>query len=421
MPAARTIIVAIACCLAGGCKSKDAPAPRADDTAASQQAAPAAPAAPPGDAAPRSDDIELDLPPPPPVPELPLGLPPLPESTARARDSAAEVALGRMLFFDSRLSRPGLSSTDSAMSCASCHDPERGWADGRVRADTVAGKPNLRHTPALVNLAYATELFWDGRVSDLEAMIEVHWKGQMLAGHSAAGATARLADIPAYPAHFRRAFGDRTISAAAVSAALAAFVRTLFSGDSPWDRYEAGDRSAVSEDAIAGFAIFTRKAQCALCHPPPLYTDGGYHDVGVGAIGPDDMLIDVGRALVTRDAHDEGAFKTPTLRGATRTAPYYHDGSAASLAETLEHGLRAAALRAAPGTVPGRLSSEEIQQLMAFLQALTPDDAALVPPGLPRPPAARQPTEDTPAEPAPAEPAPAAPVQAEPAPAGSTR
>jgi cytochrome c peroxidase len=311
---------------------------------------------------------DMELPPPPPVPGLPLGLPPLPESTARAHDSAAAVALGRMLFFDSRLSR------NSAMSCASCHDPERGWADGRVRADTVAGKPNLRHTPVLVNLAYAAEFFWDGRIGDLAATIEVHWKGQMLAGHSATGVTARLAEFPAYPAHFRRAYGDRSVSPRAVSAALAAFVRTLFNGDSPWDHYEAGDRSAVSEDAIAGFTIFTRKAQCALCHPPPLYTDGGYHDVGMGAIGPENTLIDVGRALVTRDPQDEGAFKTPTLRGVVHTAPYYHDGSAASLAETLEHGLRAAARRAAPGTVPGRLSNEEIHQLVAFLQALTPPE-----------------------------------------------
>jgi cytochrome c peroxidase len=321
----------------------------------------------------------MELPPPPPIPGLPRGLPPGPEPGAddRVRDSAAEVALGRLLFFDPRLSRNG------AMTCASCHDPAMGWSDGRIRADTVASKPNLRHTPTLVNLAYATEFFWDGRVNDLEAAIQVHWKGQMLAGHGPAGAAARLADIPAYRVHFRRAFGERAISASTISAALAAFLRTLFSGDSPWDRYEAGERAAVSEDAIAGFAIFTQKAQCALCHPPPLYTDHGYHNVGVGAIGPDDVLIDMGRALVTRDAGDEGAFKTPTLRGVARTPPYYHDGSAAFLADTVEHGLRAAARHAAPGTVPLRLSRDEIQQLTAFFQALTPDQPAFVRPRLP--------------------------------------
>jgi cytochrome c peroxidase len=356
----------IGACAPGCKKSKESqptrPAQGLDDAAA--------PPPLPADAGVRVEDMEL--PPPPPVPGLPRGLPPGPEPATDdlARASAAEIALGRLLFFDPRLSR------NADMSCASCHDPDMGWSDGRVRADTVAGKPNLRHTPTLVNLAYATEFFWDGRVNQLEAAMEMHWKGQMLAGHGPAGVAERLADIPTYRAHFRRAFGERAIGTSTISTALARFVRTLFSGDSPWDRYEAGERTAVSEDAIAGFAIFTQKAQCALCHPPPLYTDNGYHNVGVGAIGPDDMLIDMGRALVTRDAEDEGAFRTPTLRGVTRTPPYYHDGSAGLLSDTVEHGLRAAARRAAPGTVPGRLSREEIHQLMAFLQALTPDQPA---------------------------------------------
>jgi cytochrome c peroxidase len=380
MPRLATIVVAVlvACAPAAGCKSKKSPP--AEPAQGSDDAATSPP--PPADAGLRAEDPEL--PPPPPIPGLPRGLPPAPEAAAGdgVHDSAAAAQLGQLLFFDPRLSRNG------AMSCASCHDPGLGWSDGRVRADTVAGKPNLRHTPTLINLAYATAFFWDGRVSELEAAIEVHWKGQMLAGHGPAGAASRLAEFPAYRAHFRRAFGERAISAGTIAAALAAFARTLFSGDSPWDRYEAGEATAVSEDAIAGFAIFTQKAQCALCHPPPLYTDNGYHDVGVGALGPDDMLIDMGRALVTREAGDQGAFKTPTVRGVGHTPPYYHDGSAAFLAGTVEHGLRAAARRAAPGTVPGRLSREEIDQLIAFMQALTPDQPALVRPrlpGLPRP------------------------------------
>lgn len=362
------MLVCLVAMLAAGCKDKkEAPASKPDDAAVAVQ--PAAPA----DAASRIE--EMELPPPPPVPGLPLGLPSRPEHVPA--DNPARVALGRLLFFDKRL------SWNASMSCASCHDPDKGWTDGRIRADNVAQKPNLRHTPTLWNLAYATEFFWDGRVRGLDAMIEAHWKGQMLANHGARTVAARLAALPAYRAHVGRAFRSSGMNADTISAALGAFVRTMFNGDSAWDRYEAGDRSAVSEDAIAGFIIFTRKAQCALCHPPPLYTDGGYHNVGVGAIGPDNMLIDVGRALVTREPDDEGAFKTPTLRGVSLTAPYYHDGSADTLEQTLIHGLRAAAERAAPGTVPGRLSPDEIAQLMAFLQALTPEMVPYARPTLP--------------------------------------
>lgn len=364
------------------CKSRK---PGAEDQT---QAAPHVVAPAVMDAAPEPVPDDMALPPPPPMPDLPRHLPERPERL-KTLDTPARVALGTLLFFDPRLSR------DSSMSCASCHDPDKGWSDGRERALTIAGKPNLRHTPSLVNLAYAKEFFWDGRMSDLEAMILAHWKGQLLGTQSPGTAIARLATLPAYGVHMRRAFGHTTSVASAedIAQALAAFVRTIYSGDSPWDRYEAGDRAAVSEDAVAGFAIFTQKAQCALCHPPPLYTDSGYHDVGVGALGPDNTLIDLGRSMATGVAEDEGAFKTPTLRGLGHSAPYYHDGSAATLTETLDHGLRAAARHAAPGTVPARLSEEETQKLLAFLQALTPEAVPYARPRLPNMP-----------EPGPAEP-----------------
>lgn len=349
-------LCALACAVAlAGCKG--APSRPRD-----RDAAPAVRPALVIDAA-RPDD--LALPPPPPVPDVPLGLPDKP-AISPGPDDAAAVALGRILFFDARLSKSG------ALACASCHDPDKGWSDGRERSLTDAGKPNLRHTPALVNLVYAKALFWDGRLTELDATIEAHWKGQMLAGASPESAVQRVAAIPAYAAHFRRAFG-RPPGAPDVIASLSAFVRTLFSGDSPWDRYEAGDRTAVTEDAVAGFAVFSQTAQCVLCHPPPLYTDGAYHDIGVGAIGQDLRLLDAGRALVTGEPADEGAFKTPTLRGAARSAPYYHDGSGVNLVATLDHGLRAVAQHAGSGGAPVVLTSDEVRQLVAFVQALTPE------------------------------------------------
>lgn len=324
------------------------------------------------------------LPPAPSVPETPLGLPETPR-TADGMRLAATVALGRLLFFDPRL------STTQRMACASCHDPDTGWSDARERARTAAGKLDLRHTPTLVNVAYAKELSWDGRFADLETMLLSHWRGQMLveppadrAGESAAERVlAALGAHPVYRAHFRRAF-EQPARAELLSAALAAFVRTIYSGASPWDRHEAGEPDAVSEDAIAGFDIFNRQAQCALCHPPPLYTDNAYHDIGVGAYGLDDQLLDPGRELVSQRAEDRGRFKTPTLRHVAATGPYFHDGSGETLARTFGHGLRSAAALAGPEVaIPQSLTDEEVRKLLAFLHALTPEIGVYQRPTLP--------------------------------------
>jgi cytochrome c peroxidase len=329
------------------------------------------------------------LPPAPSIPGAPLGLPEAPRNAGddqagdRAR-LAARVVLGRLLFFDPRL------STGERMACASCHAPETGWSDARARARTAAGKLDLRHTPTLVNVVYAAELSWDGRFTDLETMLLSHWRGQMLietpasAGESAAErALAAIAAQPVYRAHFRRAF-NQSVRAEPLSAALAAFVRTIYSGASPWDRHEAGEPDAVGEDAIAGFEIFNRKAQCALCHPPPLYTDHGYHDIGIGAYGLDDQLLDPGRALASKQAEDRGRFKTPTLRHVAATAPYFHDGSGETLADTVAHGLRSAAAMAGPEVViPQSLTDDEVHKLLAFMRALTPETATYERPLLP--------------------------------------
>jgi len=301
------------------------------------------------------------LPAPPVIADAPIGLPPTP-SPAHNPTTPEKVALGRLLFFDERL------SVNRTMSCASCHAPEKGWADGRVLALTVGGALNRRHTPSLLNIGYHSEYYWDGRMATMEAQILANWRGQMAADPEAVAAL--FANIPVYQAMFERAFAEGP-SASRIAEALASYVRTIRSGRSPWDRYEAGEAHGLSQDAVAGAKVFSGRAGCAFCHPPPLYTDLSFHKIGV----PEPELSpDPGRFLATKSESDRGAFKTPGLRGLARTAPYFHNGTAQTLDEVL-----ALKLRSAPRT----LSATEVRQLSTFLQALSPAASAAPAPDLP--------------------------------------
>ena len=188
------------------------------------------------------------------------------------------------------------------------------------RPSTAAGRPSLRRAPAVVNLAWARELGWDGRGGDLVSWLPNHAKSQL--DQSLDDAAVRLAASSTYAAHLVRAAAGRG-HGDTVLAALAAFVQTRFAGASPWDAHEAGSAGAVTDDVVAGYQLFVGKALCGSCHPPPLYTDHDFHRLGLIA-SPDD-----GRGRV--DPAQAGAFKTPGLRGAAARARFFHDGSAASL------------------------------------------------------------------------------------------
>ncbi|HEU5055292.1 MAG TPA: cytochrome c peroxidase [Kofleriaceae bacterium] len=319
----------------------------------------AAPAEPPVEHVPRERSVKEELPPAPPVPDPPRGLPPTP-SPDHNPTTPEKVELGRLLFFEPRLSESG------GMSCASCHQPEHGFSSPDKRSAIAGGRLNLRHTPTLYNTAYNQTWAWDGNMPVLEAMVLSHWKGQL--GAAPEAVAAELPRAPGYAGRFARAFDGDPASRDHVTEALAAFVRTIRSGDSPWDRHEAGEAGAVSADALAGFRIFTERAGCATCHPPPLYSDGQFHPRGVG----DES--DPGRARVTADSRHSGAFKTPGLRSLVDTAPYFHDGSAATLEAAVDHEL-------ARSERP--LSPDERRQLVEFLKALSPAPVPMVRPELP--------------------------------------
>ena len=273
----------------------------------------------------------------------------------------AKAELGKMLFFDTRL------SSNNQVSCQTCHQHDKGWTDGIPFSTKVGGAVNTRNSPTLYNVGYQELYYWDGRATSMENNVTAAWKGHMDGDTDAMSAT--LAGIPEYSAKFEEAFGEAP-SGENIVMALTSFVRTLRSGNSAWDRYVAGDDSAVSEDVKKGQEIFMVKAACAQCHVPPLYTDMDFHNVGIGIHGDNP---DIGRGKEGLDPTRPYAFKTPTLRSVTKTAPYFHDASMDDLEEVVRFMVdgggennpnRDEKLK------PVDLSEEEILQLIAFIRSL---------------------------------------------------
>lgn len=299
------------------------------------------------------------------LPDPPRGLEAAP-SPAHNPTTAEKAELGKMLFFDTRLSDSG------TFACANCHMPEKGWTDGLPLSTKADGQVNKRHSPTLYNVAYATAWYWDGRMETLEAQILAAWTGQM--GATPEQVAQKLAAVPEYAERFQKAFGGAP-TAENIPQALGSFLRIdLRNGDAPWDRYQAGEKGAVSEDVVKGYDVFVKKAGCAACHAPPLFTDVSYHNIGVGYEG--NQSPDVGRFAVTKVERDTGAFKTPGLRGVSLSGPYFHDGSVATLEEAVDFmlagGYREGNAHIDPLLKPIDLTEEERAQLLAFIQALTP-------------------------------------------------
>lgn len=307
-------------------------------------------------------DGSVALPPAPPVPGVPDGLPKGPDVPGV---TAEAVALGELLFSDPRLSSTG------ELACADCHVPGAGFS-GATLAQTAAGKANLRRAPTLVNLVWNEGLGWDGRFGSFSELIGPHAQGQL--GLDLATVVTRIQDVPGYRAHFARVGGA---SAASAQKALEAFVLTRYAGDAPWDRVERSPDAPA--DIKAGYQLFTNKAQCGTCHPPPHYTDHRYHRLGLIA-SPDE-----GRGKV--DPAQKGAFKTPTLRGAAAREAFFHDASAKSLDAAIDWHLAGGTGQGAdpsiidPALRKVSLSPKEREQLGAFVRALT--DVAATPPTKP--------------------------------------
>lgn len=237
-----------------------------------------------------------------------------------------KIALGKQLFSDPRLSR-----TD-AVSCATCHDPARGFSNGERSATGVDGKKGTRRPPSLFNVAFNRSYFWDGRSRSLEeqALVPIQSPAEMDMRLDAL--EKKLNDIPPYRKQFQQVFGGEA-TAPRIAQAIAAYERTILSRETPFDRYLQGDSRALSAQAVRGMKLFFGDARCFLCHKGPNLTDDEFHNIGI----PDDGQSDPGRRGVTGKQADQGKFKTPTLREVGRTAPYMHNGRMKTLTDVVQH------------------------------------------------------------------------------------
>jgi cytochrome c peroxidase len=271
-------------------------------------------------------------------------------------------ALGEALFHDTRL------SIDGSLSCASCHQRGKGFADGKVEARGVPGRPLKRHTPTLWNLAWSSPVFWDGRARSLEEQVAGPIESPDEMAQPMAAVLARLSADPAMVRAFAQAFPETPrVDGSNLAKAIATYERTFVSPDTRFDRWIAGDEQALTASETAGFRLFTGKAQCAKCHSGFAFTDYAFHDIGLPG-------EDRGRGAVLRLDAAEHAFKTPGLRELGRSAPYMHDGSLATLDDVLRHYAGGVVERATVSPDVARrleLLAGERTALVAFLGTLT--------------------------------------------------
>ncbi len=326
---------------------------------------------------------------------------PLPAKPPEPKDNPTtpvKVKLGKLLYFDPRL------SGDGSVSCATCHDPAHGWAKKRVMSPAYPENKHFRHSPTVLNVAYNTLMFWDGRVKTLEEQAEKPILSPFEMNMNYDLLEERLEAIPEYRKLFKEAFpGDRDpVNIKNVAKAIAAFERTIVCNDSPFDRYMRGDKGAMDEEQIRGMKLFVGKAGCVQCHNGPNFTDNKFHVTGVpknrvedeplvaatrnfvlrqaGFRNPEKIDRDLGRFFLTGKSKDKGSFKTPTLRNVSLTPPYMHNGVFKTLEEVVEFYNKGG------GDVPNKdrrlkplnLTEEEKYALVAFLEALTCENVPFI-------------------------------------------
>lgn len=287
----------------------------------------------------------------------------------------AKIALGKQLYFDGRL------SADGKISCATCHDPKRGWA-GHDATDTgIHGRVGDRNSGTVVNSGYMRYQFWDGRAKSLEEQALGPIANPVEMGETLENVVRKLNAIPGYKKQFEEVF-ETEVTADGIAKAIAAFERTIVSESSPYDRYVAGETKAMSDGAVRGMGIFNGKGRCSACHSGPVFSDQSFHDLGVGAKA---AKPDIGREAVTKDPADRGRFKTPGLRNVALTYPYMHDGRTATLEAIVEFLDRGGVSNPNldPMITPLKLTADERKDLVAFLKALTGPEPMMAAPKLP--------------------------------------
>lgn len=319
--------------------------------------------------------------------------------------SQAKVDLGRLLFFDNRL------SGDAGTSCASCHDPRLGWGDGQAISRGYAGTQHWRNSQTTVNSAFFTKLFWAGEVPSLEAQAKSAITGNLAGNGDTVMIEERLALIPEYVERFQEAFGASQPTFDLVLKAIASFERAeMISRDSPFDEYLAGDEDALSDDAKKGLALFNGKARCIACHNGPLMSDEDYHflDLPQNKLFEKDPLrqvalryqhyirgvpeevyrtadSDLGLYYTTKKDSDRGRFRTPSLRYLEYTAPYMHNGVFGTIEDVIDFYDRGGGddPNQSPLIQPLNLTEDEKFELAEFLYSLSGSEIRIQTPKLP--------------------------------------
>jgi len=287
----------------------------------------------------------------------------------------AKVELGRQLYYDSRL------SGDGSRACYSCHLKENGLTDGKPKAVGAYDAALPRSSPTLWNIGYHSEFYWDGRSKSLEAQAMAAWTGGNMGVSgkdgrpSTADICARLDQLEAYRKQFEAVFGSGCTPENVVKA-ISAFERTIVSTEknSAWIRLREGDKKALSAAAQRGYELFRTKAGCTNCHDGLLLTDQQFHNVGIAWDATKKDFSDVGRFKVSNQERDKGAFKTPTLLDIANSAPYFHDGSVATLEEAVDFmlgGGRPNPQLDLANLIPRPLTPAERADLLEFLRALS--------------------------------------------------
>ncbi len=363
---ASAALLAILTLSGPGCQKGTAPAPGAKEPGAASSPAPAAAVAK-GLEKPAAAGLTT----------IPLGLPALkvPDDNPITPE---KVELGKMLYFDKRVSK------DGSVSCATCHDPTMAWAEREPTSTGIGKQVGGRNSPSVINAAFAPRQFWDGRAATLEEQATGPVENPIEMGHSMAALVEQLSKIPGYQQRFQKVFATG-VTKEGFAKAIAAFERTVLSGDSPYDRFKAGNQQALTESQKRGLKLFS-EAGCEDCHTPPLFSSFDYYNAGVGMDKP---KPDEGRKAVSKKDEDTGAFRVPALREVANTAPYFHDGSAKTLEE-------AVALMAAGGkdnphrsadmfdvVRQKKLTAADQKDLVALLKALSGKYPVIEPPALP--------------------------------------
>lgn len=294
------------------------------------------------------------------------------------KPNKARITLGKKLFFDPRL------SGDGNMSCATCHNPTLGWSDGLPTAKGVKSKVLGRASPTVFNTGYNSIQMWDGRKKSLEDQAMGPMEATVEMNMNTKKLFKWLNSNREYIQLFNRAYPGEKIAAPALSKAMATYERTAaISNNSNFDRWVKGNKNAMTAQQVRGFKLFATKANCAVCHSAPNFTDNGFHNIGLASWGHKNP--DMGRYAQRPLGLMKGAFKTPTLREIRRTAPYFHDGSATTLKAAVKHYADGGVVKTnlSPNMKKISLSDKEIDDIVAFMKALSSSYNAVRLPELP--------------------------------------